>query len=129
MNSAVQRATHFRDRLRKYLLYGVLSILIAVGGIKITFVVVDQWGDDAFIRWVGLTVFSLGLFGFFLGNSEKFLRKGRFWVVTAILLTGHLTAFVIILTHIEEWKLMWFMVMVIEYPLFTFFRDRFVNPR
>jgi len=46
--------------------------------------------------------------------------------MTAILMMGHLAAFAIVLTHVEEWRLSWFMVMVIEAPLFYFIRNKFV---
>jgi len=97
--------------------------------LKIAFVVQDRWGHEAFIRWDGLAGFTLFLFGLFVAESEKFLRKWRFWVVTAILLMGHLAAFAMVLTHVGEWKLSWFIVMVIEAPLFFFVRDKFVLPR
>jgi hypothetical protein len=129
MTSAAERAPRIRHRVRNFLLYLLLSVAIAFAGIKITFMIEDRWGDGAFIRWGGLAGFTLGLFLVFIGDSEKFLRKWRFWVVAVILLTRHLAAFAIILTHVEEWKLMWFTVMVIEYPFFLFLRDRFANSR
>jgi hypothetical protein len=75
----------------------------------------------------GLGGFTFGIFGLFVGDSAKVLREWRFWVLVAILLLAHLTAFVIVLSHVEEWKLTWFMVMVVEYPLFLFLRDKFVS--
>ena len=127
MTATAQRVPR-SHRVRNALLFFLLCVLIAFVFIKITFVVEDRWGHDAFIRWDGLAGFTLGLFGFFLGESEKLLRQWRFWVVTLILLAAHLVAFTIVLTHIEEWKLMWFMVMVIEYPGFVFVRDWFIEP-
>jgi peptidoglycan/LPS O-acetylase OafA/YrhL len=130
MMSAAQPPIRNRAR-RKYLFYvffAFLCVLTAFTLIEITFVVEDRWGHDAFIRWGGLTGFTLLLFGFLVGDSQKFLRKWWFWVMTAILLVGHLAVFAIVLTHVEEWKLTWFMVMAIEYPLFLFLRDKFVLP-
>jgi hypothetical protein len=129
MTSAAHHAPRIHHRVRNFLLYALLCVLIAFAFIGITFVVEDRWGHDAFIRWGGLTGFSLGLFALFVGDSQKFLRKWRFWAVTAILLAVHLTAFAIILTHVREWKLTWFVVMVVEYPAFLFLRDAFASPR
>ena len=95
---------------------------------KFTFVIEDRRGHDAFIRWGGLAGFTLLLFGLFVAESEKFLRQWRFWGVIATLLMGHLAAFAIVLTHVDEWKLPWFMVILIEYPVFFFLRDIFVSP-
>jgi len=120
------RAGH---RLKAILLYAVVSILIAFALIGMASVVIDEWGHDAYIRWGGLTGFTVALFTLFAGHSEKFLRKPRFWAVTAAILVAHLTAFAILLTHVEEWKLSWFMVMVFEYPFFFFIRDNFANLR
>jgi hypothetical protein len=113
--------------VRNTLLFALLCVVIVIVQLKIGFVVLDRWGDDGFIRWGGLAVFTLGIFGLFIGDSQKILRKGRFWVLVAILLVGHLTVFAIVLTHVEEWKLTWFMVMAIEYPLFLFLRNKFVH--
>jgi hypothetical protein len=125
MSSATNRAK--RDfRARDYLLLILLGALIFLVFLRIAFVVSDKWGHDAFIRWDGLAGFTLVLFGLFVAESAEFLRKWRFWVLTAILLAVHLTGFAIVLTHIQEWRLTWFMVMVIEAPLFFFLRDKFV---
>lgn len=128
MTSAAQGTARVGNRVRNFLLYALFAVVIAFGGLKITFTVEDTWGHDAFIRWGGLAAFTLGLFALFVGDSEKLLRKWRFWVVTAILLAVHLAAFAIVLTYVQEWKLMWFMVMVVEYPLFLLIRGRFVSP-
>ena|ERR1035437_20028 len=125
MSSAARRAN--RDlRARDYFLLILLGVLIFFVGLKIAFVVLDKWGHDAYIRWDGLAGFTLGLFVLFIAESEKFLRKWRFWLLVAILLAVHLTGFAIVLTHVEEWRLTWFMVMVFEAPLFFFLRNRFV---
>jgi hypothetical protein len=127
MSSAARRAN--RDlRTRDYFLLILLGILIFLVFLRIAFVVVDKWGHDAFIRWDGLAGFTLGLFGLFVAESEKFLRKWRFWLLVAILLAAHLTGFAIVLTHAEEWRMTWFMVMVFEYPIFFFLRNKFVCP-
>lgn len=124
---SVQRAARTSTRVRNLLLLVLLSVLITFIGLKITFVVEERWGHDAFVRWFGLAGFTLIMFALFVAKSEELLRKLRFWLLTSILLAGHLAAFAIVLTHVEEWKLMWFTVMAFEYPLFLFFRDKFVN--
>jgi hypothetical protein len=127
MSITTRRATR-NLRGRDYFLLILLGTIIFLVFLKIAFAVQNKWGHDAFIRWDGLAGFTLGLFGLFVADSEKFLRKWRFWVLTAVLLVVHLTAFAIVLTYAAEWKLMWFMVMVLEYPVFVFFRSRLPNP-
>jgi hypothetical protein len=116
------------SRVGKFLLFIIVSIVGTVGLIRISFVVEDRWGHEAFIKWEGLAGFTLVLFWLFVGRSEKYLKQKRFWLVVAILLAGHLVAFSIVLSRFEEWKLVWFIVMAIEYPLFHRLRDRFVGP-
>ena len=128
MTSSTHRSGRFLVRARNFLLWALLSVAVFLALFKIGSVVEDRWGHDAFIRWCGLGGFTIILFWFFVGKSEKFLRRRQFWVVTAVLLTAHLAAFAIVLALAKEWKLMWFMVMVFELPPMLFFRDRFVNP-
>ena len=125
MSSAMRQSTGFSART--YLLLILLGALISFVGLKVVFVVQDKWGHDAFIRWDGLAGFTLGLFGLFVCDSAKFLRKWRFWVLVTLLLAVHLSGFAVVLTHVEEWRLPWFMVMVIEAPLFYFLRNKFVS--
>jgi hypothetical protein len=126
MSSAPRQASSKPIRARDYLMLFLLGGLIFLVFLKIAFVVEDKWGHDAFIRWDGLVGFTLGMFVLFVAKSEKDLRKSRFWLLTAILLAAHLTGFAIVLTHFEEWRLPWFMVMAFEYPFFLILRNRFV---
>lgn len=125
MSSAAQSANHrLRGRVRDYVLY----VAIAFAFLGAVFVVEGKWGHEAFIRWGGLTGFTAALFAFFVKENREYFRERRFWMLTAALLVVHLTAFAIVLTHVEEWKLMWFMVMVFEYPVFLYARSRLPNP-
>lgn len=127
MTSIAPMTSRIQHRVRNFLLIVVTSILIAFVLLGIGFAVIDRWGHDAFIRWGGFAGFTLVLFGFFIGDSEQFLKQWRFWVVIVVVLALHLGAFAIVLTHVEDWRLTWFMVMVVEYPFFRFFRDKFVD--
>jgi apolipoprotein N-acyltransferase len=125
MNLAAQAANHrLRSRVRDYVLY----VAIAFTFLGAVFVVEGKWGHEAFIRWGGLTGFTAALFGYFAQESRQYFRERRFWMLTAALLAVHLAAFAIVLTHVEEWKLMWFMVMVFEYPVLLYARSRLPNP-
>lgn len=114
-------------RAKSYLVLGLLGAVVALVLLKVGFAVEDTWGGDAFTRWFGLAIFTLGLFALFVCDSEKLLRNWRFWALSATLLAIHLAGFAIVLTHAEEWKSSWFIVMVIEYPLLMFLRAKFVR--
>lgn len=129
MTSTAKRNVNTLNRIGYALLIFLISLLVTVVFLGMAFVVEGQWGHNAFIRWGGLAGFTLGLFGLFIGYSEKFLQSWRFWGLTSILLVGHLAVFAMLLTHVDEWKLPWFMAMVVELPPFVFLRDNFVEPR
>jgi hypothetical protein len=120
MTSAIKRTRNIRNRVKDYLLCSVIVLAFLGTGLG-----VEIWlGRDAFIRWGGLAGFTAGLFGYFVNESRQYLRDRPFWQLTAVLLVVHLAAFVILLTHVGEWKLMWFIVMVVEYPVFINLRSR-----
>jgi hypothetical protein len=100
----------------------VLYVAITFVFIAMVFAVQGRWGHDAFIRWGGLAGFTLILFGYFVGDSRSLLRERQFWLLTIVLLAAHLGLFIVVLSHIDEWRLMWFTGMVLEYPVFLFFR-------
>jgi len=78
---------------------------------------------DTYIRWGGLGLDTAVLFTFFLYHSRQFLRKQRFWLLTASLLIVHLAAWAALLSQVDEWKLAWFTIMVLEVPVFFYLRD------
>jgi hypothetical protein len=83
---------------------------------------------DVYIRWGGLALATVVLFGLFINDSREFFRKWRFWALTVLLLAVHLTVFGIVLTNIGQWKLIWFMAMVLEVPVLEFSRNRLKDP-
>ncbi len=125
MTANTRRAAYVRSRVRDFVLY--IAIGFAFVGVLIA-VARSSISHDAFIKWGGLAFISAILFGYFISNSGPFLRVWRFWGLTAALLLAHLTLFALILTHVDEWKLIWFVGMAIEYPVFVFFRSRLPYP-
>ncbi|MGA7858289.1 MAG: hypothetical protein WCA11_10210 [Terracidiphilus sp.] len=89
-----------------------------VGGIFIPF------GHGAGVKFGGLTLGTILLFGYFAQDSQASHQNARFWILTAFLLVLHLAAWVILLMHVEKWGLLWFNIMVFELPVFWHLRDR-----
>lgn len=102
----------------------VLYVAITFGFALVVFLIENTWGHEALIRWGGLTGFTSMLFGYFITSSRRFLRQWPFWVLTLALLGVHVAAFVAVLVRINEWKLMWFVGMVFEYPVLISLRNR-----
>lgn len=116
--------THNRNRMRDFAFY--VAIAVAVG---ITAIVVAQTslGHETFIKWGGLIINTLVLFGYFIADSRSLWRCLSFWLLVCALLSIHLAVFSALLVHIVQWKLIWFMVMYLEIPVFVLCRKRFLS--
>jgi hypothetical protein len=79
---------------------------------------------DRYVKFGGLTISTAILFGYYVHDSREYLRKRRFWMLTACLLALHLVAWITLLIHVEKWGLLWFNIMVFELPVFWYLRDR-----
>ena len=79
--------------------------------------------DEVYIKWGGLGVDTGIIFGFVVYHSREFLRRRRFWMLTSAVLVLHLTAWIILLSNVGEWKLAWFGIMAFEAPAFLYLRD------
>jgi hypothetical protein len=66
--------------------------------------------NDSLVKWGGLTINTLALFGWVIKQSRQFWRKKVFWWTIAGLLTVHLASFWVILSNVERWRLFWFFV-------------------
>ena len=124
MNSTGRTRKRTLSRLRDYVLYILIGFVLTGAGMAVEL----KLGRADFIRWGGLTVYTAILFGLFIQESKQFVRVTRFWILMAALLVVHLTAFVILLLLIKDWRLMWFMVMAFEYPVFLYLRSCFAHP-
>jgi hypothetical protein len=71
----------------------------------------------------GLAANTRFLFGFFISRSREAFTNWRFWGLLVLLLGAHLAVFITLLIYIQEWRLIWFAGMAIEYPLFIFLRE------
>jgi hypothetical protein len=72
----------------------------------------------------GLAANTALVYGYFIADSRSFFRHRTFWAATGAALTVHLIIFVVVLAHVAQWKLLWFMVMLLEIPVLVFVRDR-----
>jgi hypothetical protein len=82
-------------------------------------------GDQA-LRWGGLLVNSAILFAYFIQDSDEQRHSKAFWRLTSVLLITHFIFFGLIISRADEWKPVWFMVMVPELAFFVAIRNRTV---
>lgn len=96
-----------------------------VFGVPIAFLAAAAIGIMAgdFIRWGGLVLYTMLVFGFFINDSRWFFGQRRFWFLASTLLVIHIAVFITILLHVHHWRVLWFNVMVVEIPPFLSLRD------
>jgi hypothetical protein len=95
------------------------AIVIAVGFLLICGL---SFTMGAQAKWPAMVLSTATLFGYFVHDSRKFLRKPRFWILVALFLAVHLLIWASILIRVERWGLLWFNIMVFELPVFWYLR-------
>lgn len=84
-----------------------------------------MFGQQGYVRWVGLAVNTAVLFGLFIWQSRTEGLRRSFWVLCATCMMIHLAVF-IALTHFIEWRIGWYLLMYLEIPILNSLRRRFV---
>lgn len=103
----------------------LLYILISIGVVAMLVLIAHFHVSHAvFIRWGGLGLGTLILYGGFISHSRQLLNKWLFWVLTGAALILHLGLFITILSFATEWKLTWFMAMLLEVPALLYIHNR-----
>jgi hypothetical protein len=70
-------------------------------------------------RWIGLTVWTVVVFGVVVRSRRKYWTRGTFWLATASILTVHLLAFTVVLSTYPLWRPVWFIpIAIVEAGLF-----------
>jgi apolipoprotein N-acyltransferase len=103
---------------RRSLLYiGLALAALAVIGLLIAISV--HTGTVFTGGWIGLMVYAAGLFWVTIRQSREYWQRPSFWLAIAGLLVVHLLAFVVILRAYPQWRMIWFMpVVIVEGGLF-----------
>jgi hypothetical protein len=78
---------------------------------------------DTYIRWGGLVITIAVIFGGLIRESRRFHGMTSFWMLVTIFVSLNLVIFGVILTHVNEWRLPWFGIMLLEVPIFIIARD------
>ena len=105
----------------------VRDVLIIAPVVVVMFILsavfASRVSDDVYIRWGGLALDSAVLLGFVIYYSRDLFRTRGFWIQLLSGFIVHLAAWIIFLSHVGEWKLAWFSIMVFEVPAFFYLRD------
>jgi hypothetical protein len=100
------------------LLFAILAVFVFVR---------SQVSHEIYIRWGGLVLTLIVVFGILILKSQRFHRIRSFWVLITIFVTLNLAIFGTILVHASEWELPWFGIILIEIPIFIMFRDNLLS--
>jgi hypothetical protein len=102
-----------------------LALLFAIaGGFILTAVLFRaRVGHDVYLRWGGLMLTIIVVFGGLVRKSREFYRLRSFWMLVSIFVCSNLVIFGFILSRSNEWKLPWFGFILIEVPIFFVIRD------
>jgi len=106
-----------RKRLRDLLLYALVGLAVVV-----TIVIYAPYGragdGEIFGKWLGLAGNTLILFGYSVKSNRRLWRLLPFWISLAACLVLHLAVFIWILLVVDQWKVLWFLIMYpVETPL------------
>jgi hypothetical protein len=78
---------------------------------------------EVYIKWGGLTYFTAAILAIVIYDRRELLRTREFWIQLLSALAIHLIAWIILLSHVREWRLAWFLIMILELPAFGFLKD------
>lgn len=104
--------------LGKIVRRGLLYIGLAVASLTafaLVFALIVYTGHSGRVSggWFGLAVYTCGLFWVTIRQSREYWRLPGFWVAILGLLVVHLLAFVAILRAYPQWRMIWFVPIVI----------------
>jgi apolipoprotein N-acyltransferase len=103
---------------RRSLLYlGLAVAALAVIGLLVAISV--HTGTAFTGGWIGLVVYTSGLFWVTIRQLREYWRRPGFWLSITGLLVVHTLAFVAILRAYPGWRMIWFMpIVIVEGGLF-----------
>jgi hypothetical protein len=103
-----------------YMLIGAILILLAlgIGAVMYWAVVARHMSADSFGRWGGLAIFTVLTFWYVLKKCKAHWKKRAFWAVASGLLVLHLMCYGLLLSSVEHWNDVWFLVIsTVEGPI------------
>ena len=96
--------------VRRGFLY--LGISLAVLAVFFVIIVLSK-GAQISGGWIGLVVYTSGLFWVMIRRSRDYWRRPMFWLTVVSLMAVHSLAFVAILRSYPQWRMVWFAPVII----------------
>ncbi|HZW91563.1 MAG TPA: hypothetical protein VFF64_01180 [Candidatus Eremiobacteraceae bacterium] len=109
------------------LLYIGIALLVLV--VVATFIVLTKGRVRISGGWAGLVTYTALLLWVIISKSRKRWHQLTFWLTVVGLLTIHLLAFVAILRSYPQWRMIWFVpVVIVEAGLFSVILNVLLGP-
>ena len=89
-------------RFAPWKLVSVLAIVAAAVFVRV------RTGLSIPVRWAALPVYTGIICWLTFKQYRSAIRKRHFWLIVSALMIVHLTAFILLLTYIPHWPLIWF---------------------
>jgi len=113
--------------VRRGFLYVAIALLVL--GVVATFIVLTKGRVRISGGWIGLAAYTALLFWVIISTSRERWNRTTFWSTVAGLLAVHLLAFVAILRSYAQWRVIWFMpVVVVEAGVFSVILNALLGP-
>jgi hypothetical protein len=94
-------------RVRDLSIYILIGVVVATGGYWLA---LQKVPEDSLVRWGGLGMNTLALFGWVIKQYRRCWRNTVFWVTLGTLLIIHTAVFYLILKNVPQWRLAWYLL-------------------
>jgi uncharacterized membrane protein YccC len=98
------------NRIRDFFLYIAIGLIVGLLAMWLAFHS-SRSGSEVF-KWPGLAVNTAIVFGYTIKSNRVLWKRRSFWVTFFLLLCAHLFAFVIVLRLVDEFRPVWWIVIV-----------------
>jgi hypothetical protein len=99
-------------RVRDFAVYSAVGLVFCFGVVWYGFKS-DATSGESLGKYLGLIGATSILFGYAIRAHKRFIRRPSFWLVILALLAIHVSVYLVILTRVVHWKVLWF---VVGYP-------------
>jgi len=94
-------------RVWDFVAYILIALAVAAGAY---WAAVQNVPDDSLIKWGGLTLNTLAIFGWVIKQSRRLWRNRVFWWTMTGILVIHLATFWVVLINVEHSRMAWLFV-------------------
>jgi len=109
-----------RSRKKDLILYIAIGVCVAMGAVFWPYLIPEPYWPHLTTTWFAF-IFFTAVFGIFLVKLYWSKRKmAKLWLLLALLMAIHTTAYVIFLSYVHQWPAIWYLfTMPIEAMLFA----------